>query len=112
MMHSNRQVLRPTQNRLPLKDVSTVDLPTKVVLTTANANVHHEQENRIPSAHATKIPLTSRPILTAIRTVKNLIKDDHDEASMLISPMVKTARITEIKVQKTREELEEEVFEL
>lgn len=114
MQHSTRQVLRPTQNRLPLKDVSTVDLPNKVVFTTSQSNGHalHEQENRIPSANSMKIPLTTRPILTAARSIKSFVKDELDQTAMLISPMVKTARITETKVQKTREELEEEVFEL
>jgi hypothetical protein len=128
-MHSIRQVLRPTHNRLPLTDVSSDKFSNngtsnKTNLLTTNTSLQ-QQENRIPLSITNKIPSTTRPILTAIRSIKsnaneNVIYPHHvhdDETSMLISPIVKTARIIEQKlsivdVHKTHEELEEDLFEL
>ncbi|CAF1175014.1 unnamed protein product [Adineta steineri] len=113
IMNSNRHVLRPTHNRLPLKDVSS----DKALITNkpklGSNSLYQQQENLIS--------INSRPILTATRSIKKHFKDNHDENQMLISPMVATinkANIVIIQKQtvsqenKTREQLEEELYEL
>lgn len=111
-MNSNRLVLRPTQNRLPLKDVSSqkyssIELINKTKLST-NTILQQQQEN---------FSSTSRPILTALRSIKQQAKENENSSQMLISPMVKTNLNIEQKVSltdnnKTREQLEQELYEL
>jgi hypothetical protein len=113
-MNSNRLVLRPTQNRLPLQNVSsqkisTIEIINKTKLITNS--ILHQQENLAPTLISNK---TTRPILTAIRSIKQYSKDD---THMLISPMVKTIITDEQKLSvlennKTREQLEQELYEL
>ncbi|CAF5192781.1 unnamed protein product, partial [Rotaria magnacalcarata] len=81
-MDSNRLVLRPTHNRLPLKDVSSqkfssieITNKTKFISTTIV-----QQENQVPTA--------TRPILTAARAIKQYSKENEND--MVISPMFKT----------------------
>jgi len=110
-MNSNRHVLRPTQNRLPFKDISSqkyssIELINKTK-TLTNA-ILQQQENFVP---------TSRPILTAIRSIKQHSKENENPTQMLISPLVKTNLITEQKLSlsennKTREQLEQELYDL
>ena len=118
-MNSNRQVLRPTHNRLPLQDVSSEKTFLGHVKKPWPNTVfpHHQQENCFP-------PATSRPILTATRSIKKLLKENppHDEENaMLISPMVTNvhkakfigvAKPTVSDEHKTREQLEQDLFEL
>jgi len=112
-MNSNRHVLRPTHNRLPLTDVSSdkflINNKTKI---RTNAS-HQQQENCFPKS--------SRPILTATRSIKKHLKENHDDNQMLISPMVASinkATIVQLQKQpvcqenKTREQLEQELLEL
>lgn len=117
-MNLNRNVLRETQNRLPLKEVSAQNFTsieitnkTKLVSTT----IIQQQENLSPTSLKSKLSATSRPILTAIRTKK--ISFNENENEMLISPMGKTDISVEPKLflsesNKTREQLEQELFEL
>jgi len=108
-MNSNRQVLRPTHNRLPLQDVS-----SDKTLISSNKNklypstLFQQQENRFP--------ITSRPILTATRSIKKFLKETNhhdDENQMLISPIVTTIqKQTVLEQNKTREQLEQDLFEL
>lgn len=116
-MHSNRQVLRATHNRLPLKDVSSDKFAVLDLCNKATHANYQQQENRLPTSLKTKLPTTSRPILTAIRSIKHCSKENDDDTHMLVSPMVKTTSIIEQKAalaerQKTRTELEEELLEL
>ncbi|CAM2714195.1 unnamed protein product [Rotaria socialis] len=109
MMDSNRLVLRPTHNRLPLKDVSSqkfssieITNKTKFISTTIV-----QQENEVPTA--------TRPILTAARAIKQYSKENEND--MVISPMFKTDFFIEQKpcrseINKTREQLEQDLFEL
>ncbi len=114
-MNSNRNVLRPTHNRLPLKDVLTdkIFIPTKTKLCT-NSSLQ-QQENLLP--------ITTRPILTATRSIKKFFKENiHDDDNrMLISPMVASIhkanvlglqKQTVLEENKTREQLEQDLFEL
>ncbi|CAF0875347.1 unnamed protein product [Adineta ricciae] len=113
IMNSNRHVLRATHNRLPLTNVSSDKnfVSNKTKLCTSAA--YQQQENCISAG--------SRPILTATRSIKKLLKENHDENQMLISPLVTTinkANVVPIQKQpvcqenKTREQLEQELFEL
>jgi hypothetical protein len=95
-MHSNRNVLRPTQNRLPLKDVSSIELINK------KNTILQQQEDFISK---------SRPILTAIRSIKQHSKENENSSQMLISPIVKT-NLSLSENNKTREQLEQELYEL
>ena len=109
-MNSNRHVLRPTHNRLPLQDVSSdkTSITHKIKLSSNVA--FQQQENRFAIA--------SRPILTATRSIKKLLKETphpyDDENQMLVSPMVSTIqrKLTVSEGHKTREQLEEDLFEL
>ncbi|UJR21326.1 hypothetical protein I4U23_024420 [Adineta vaga] len=112
-MNSNRHVLRATHNRLPLNDVSSDKIfgSNKTKLCT---NVSYQQQENC-------ISITSRPILTAARSIKKHLKENHDENQMLISPLVTTinkATITHLQKQtvcqenKTHEQLEQELYEL
>ncbi|CAF0931602.1 unnamed protein product [Rotaria sp. Silwood1] len=121
MINSNRNVLRSTQNRLPLKDVSlqkssSIEIINKTKLI---SNTILQQENLSPSLLKNKISITSRPILTAIRSIKQYSKENENEnnTQMFISPMVKTNYFTEQKLSlsnnnKTREQLEQDLYEL
>jgi hypothetical protein len=114
-MNSNRNVLRPTHNRLPLKDVSfDKTLITNKTKLCSNSSLQ-QQENLIS--------LTSRPILTATRSIKKFLKQNNDDDNqMLISPMVTTinkANVIGLQKQtvfeennKTREQLEQDLYEL
>ena len=102
-MNSNRNVLRPTHNRLPLQDVSSsktlINNKTKIC---TNASFQ-QQENRL------------RPILTATRSIKKFLKEtnhnnDDGENQMLISPIQKQTVFEQ--TIKTREQLEQDLFEL
>jgi hypothetical protein len=103
-MNSNRNVLRPTHNRLPLQDVSSTKtlINNKPKLCT-NASFQ-QQENYL------------RPILTATRSIKKFLKetnhndDDDGENQMLISPIQKQTVFEQ--TTKTREQLEQDLFEL
>ncbi len=95
-MHSNRNVLRPTQNRLPLKDVSSIELINK------KNTILQQQEHFISK---------SRPILTAIRSIKQHSKENENSSQILISPIVKT-NLSLSENNKTREQLEQELYEL
>jgi hypothetical protein len=95
-MNSNRNVLRPTQNRLPLKDVSSFEFINKT------NTIFQQQENFVSK---------SRPILTAIRSIKQHSKENENPSQMLISPMVKT-NLSLSENNKTREQLEQELYEL
>jgi hypothetical protein len=112
-MNSNRHVLRPTHNRLPFKDVSSDNtlITNKAKLYTNSS--YQQQENLISA--------TSRPILTAARSIKKHLKENDDDNQMLISPMVTAiskANIVLIHKQtvsqenKTREQLEQDLYEL
>jgi hypothetical protein len=96
-MNSNRNVLRPTQNRLPLKDVTSQKYASIELIN------KQEQENFVPK---------SRPILTAIRSIKQHSKENENHTQMFISPMVKTNLIISNNNNKTREQLEQELYEL
>ncbi|CAF0775747.1 unnamed protein product [Rotaria sordida] len=123
MMNSNRHVLRPTQNRLPLQDVSSqksssieIINKTKLISNTI-LQQQQQQENLSPSLIKNKISITSRPILTAIRSIKQNSKENENDTQMFISPMVKTNFFNEQKLSlsetyKTREQLEQELYEL
>jgi hypothetical protein len=118
-MNSNRNVLRPTQNRLPLKDVSlqkysSIEIINKTKLLPINHVLQEQQENLPQSVIINKIPITTRPILTALRSIKQQSKENENDNQMLISPMVKTNFIIENKADnsKTREQLEQELYEL
>lgn len=117
MNNITRPILRATQNRLPLQDVSTQGYKSKLSLNTFR---QQEQEN-LPATVATnnKSLGTSRPILTAIRSLKQqqFSQENEQHTDMLISPMVKTNSINESCLSrtdsnKTREQLEQELFEL
>src|SRR5690349_10297640 len=117
-MNSNRHVLRPTQNRLPLKDVpsqkySSIEIINKTKLSTNT--ILQQQENL--ALITNKIPTKSRPILTAIRSIKQHSKENENHSQMLISSMVKTNFIVDQKLSlldnnKTREQLEQDLYEL
>ncbi|CAF4070933.1 unnamed protein product, partial [Rotaria sp. Silwood2] len=119
-MNSNRHVLRPTQNRLPLKDVSSqksssIGIINKTKLITNT--IIQQQENVSLSLIKNKISITSRPILTAIRSIKQNSKENENDTQMFISPIVKRNFVTEQKLSlsennKTREQLEQELYEL
>ncbi|CAF0787442.1 unnamed protein product [Rotaria sordida] len=114
IMNSNRNVLRPTHNRLPLKDVSS----DKILITNKTklcTNTSLQQQENV-------IPITSRQILTATRSIKKYLKEnDNDDNRMHISPMVTTIHKANIVVlskqtifeeNKTREQLEQDLFVL
>ncbi|CAF1015789.1 unnamed protein product [Rotaria sordida] len=114
IMNSNRNVLRPTHNRLPLKDV----LSDKILITNKTklcTNTSLQQQENV-------IPITSRQILTATRSIKKYLKEnDNDDNRMHISPMVTTIHKANIVVlskqtifeeNKTREQLEQDLFVL
>ncbi len=112
-MNSNRQVLRPTHNRLPLKDVSSDKFLIGNKNKLCNNSSLQQQENLVP--------IPTRPILTAIRSIKKHLKPNDDENQMLISPMVTTINKANIVVlpkqtvfdeNKTREQLEQDLLEL
>jgi len=116
-MNSNRNVLRPTHNRLPLKDVS-IDKPLITNKTKLCTNSSLQQQENL-------ISRTSRPILTATRSIKKFFKynnnNNDDDNQMLISPMVPTInkanviglqKQTVLEENKTREQLEQDLFEL
>ena len=113
-MNSNRLVLRPTQNRLPLQDVSSQQTKTKFAL-----RQHQDQENLPATVSGNKHSITSRPILTAVRSLKQQYAQDNEQhTDMLISPMVKISSINEANLSssdhknKSREQLEQDLFEL
>jgi len=119
-MNSNRLVLRPTQNRLPLNDVSSQKYSA---IETANkskfsTNTIFQQQENLPATVTTKqIPTASRPILTAIRSLRQQSKENDQSTAMLISPMVKVSSDVEQKFAradqpKTREQLEQDLYEL
>ena len=114
MMHSTRQVLRPTQNRPQSRDAPLDSQKTKSFTST----LWQQQENAVPSSLTKKLQVSSRPILTAIRSVRRRhAKDNQDESHMLVSPSVKATLLAEIERpsctnEKTREELEQELIEL
>jgi hypothetical protein len=112
-MNSNRHVLRPAHNRLPFKDVLSdkILIPNKPKLCT-NSSLQ-QQENIIP--------ITSRAILTAARSIKKHLKENDEDNQMLISPMVTTINKANIVVlqkqtvfdeNKTREQLEQDLLDL
>lgn len=112
-MNSNRNVLRPTHNRLPLNDVSSdkILLANKTKFCT---NLSLKQQENV-------IPITSRPILTATRSIKKYLKDKDDDNQMHISPMVTTIskasivvlpKQTVLEESKSREQLEQELYVL
>jgi hypothetical protein len=117
-MNSNHNVLRPTHNRLPLKEVSSQKYSSIEIITKTKLSTNYEQqENLSQSVIINKIPITSRPILTALRSIKQQSKENENDSQMLISPMVKTNFIMEQKLSlsdntKTREQLEQELYEL
>ena len=117
-MNSNRHVLRPTENRLPLKDVSTqklssIEIVNKTKLTTNT--ILHQQENVSSPVLKTKVA-TTRPILTAIRSIKQHSKENQHVSQMLISPMVEhdfiEQKLSLTEHTKTHEQLEQELYEL
>lgn len=111
-MNSNRNVLRPTHNRLPLQEVSTdkLFLSNK---TKFSINPSLQQQENV-------IPVGARPILTATRSIKKYRKENDDDNRMHISPMVTTISKANIVVlpkqtvfeEKSREQLEQELFEV
>ena len=115
-MHSNRPALRPTHNRLPLQDVSSEKTLINQKPKLWPNTVYQQQENRFAP--------TSRPILTATRSIKKFLKEipPHDEENeMLVSPQVNTIQKNKLMAlekqtvseeNKTREQLEQELFEL
>jgi hypothetical protein len=114
-MNSNRNVLRPTHNRLPFKDISSDKILIKNKTKLCTNSSLQQQENRFSVA--------SRPILTATRSIKKYLKENshNDENQMFISPMVTTIQKAKIMVlqkqtvleeNKTREQLEQDLFEL
>jgi hypothetical protein len=114
-MNSNRNILRPTHNRLPFKDISSDKILIKNKTKLCTNSSLQQQENLIS--------ITSRPILTATRSIKKFLKENtnDDDNQMLISPMVSTINKTNIIVlqkptvfneNKTREQLEQDLFEL
>ncbi len=115
-MNSNRHVLRPTQNRLPLQDVSSQKYSSIEIINKTKLSVNtifQQQENVASTIITSKIPTKSRPILTAIRSIKQHSKENE----MLISPMVKTNFIIEQnssrnEKNRTREQLEQDLYEL
>ncbi|CAF0745974.1 unnamed protein product [Adineta steineri] len=112
-MNFNRNILRETQNRLPLKDVS-IQKYLSIDIKNATTNTIVEQENL--SLISQKIPIKTRPILTAIRSIKQQSKEN-DNNDMLISPMVKTNFLFEqntplSEINKTREQSEQDLYEL
>ncbi|UJR28114.1 hypothetical protein I4U23_009369 [Adineta vaga] len=112
-MNFNRHVLRPTHNRLPLQDVS-----SRKYLCIDKTNIHIQQENLPLSVINNKISNKSRPILTAVRSLKPQFKENENDIEMLISPMVaKTSTIIEQTLSlsenhKTREQSEQDLYEL
>ena len=115
-MNSNRLVLRATENRLPLKDVtSKIEIINKTKF--ATKTIYQQQENVTATVFTNKIPITSRPILTAVRSLKQQTKENEQPTEMLISPLVKTNCVHEQNLsisnqQKTREQLEQDLYEL
>lgn len=115
MNNITRPVLRATQNRLPLQDVSTQAYKSKLSLNTLR---QQEQEN-LPATNNKSLG-PSRPILTAVRSLKQqqqFLQENEQQTDMLISPMVKTNPINELclsrtDTNKTREQLEQDLFEL
>lgn len=116
-MNMNRHVLRPTQNRLPLKDVSSqkytsFEFISKPKLST-NTILQQQQQENLPATVLTNKTSTTRPILTAIRSLKQQSKENDQHSEMLISPMVKTNSLIEQNYdKKTREQLEQDLYEL
>lgn len=114
-MNSNRHALRSTENRLPLQDVSSqkyssIDSINQIKSSRNPLSQQQQQENLLSK---TKNP-TARPILTALRTIKQNSKENDTCTDMLVSPLVKTSAFLEekISIAKTREQLEEDLFEL
>ena len=95
MMNSNRHVLRATQNRLPLKDVSS----EKQFLSAKTKLSDQQQENCFLK--------NARPILTATRSIKKFFnkQQKHDEH-------VQFQVTTVSNENKTRQQLEDELYEL
>lgn len=89
-MNTNRNVLRSTQNRLALKEISTNKKKTQVDFSSC------QQQENVWSQNS------FRPILTATRSVKKLFQTDENNEPMLISP----------PIIKTREELEDDLYVL
>lgn len=117
-MNINRPVLRATQNRLPLQDVSSQAYKSKLSLNTLRQQ-QQEQENLPTTVTTNKSVVPSRPILTAIRSLKaqQSSQENEQHSDMLISPMVKATPINELSLSqtdnnKTREQLEQDLFEL
>ena len=114
MIHSTRQVLRPTQNRPQSRDTP-LDAPKSTSFT---SSLWREQENAVPESLTKKRQVSSRPILNAIRSVRRRhAKDDQDESHMLVSPSIKATLLADIERpsstnEKTRQELEQELIEL
>ncbi|CAF1413699.1 unnamed protein product [Adineta ricciae] len=107
-MNFNRQVLRPTHNRLPLQDVSS----HQKYFCIDKTNLHVQQENRSVAIANTKISVKSRPILTAARLIKSQFNEN--DVEMLISPMVDKTNVFTVEQTKakTREQCEEDLYEL
>ena len=67
------------------------------------------------------IPIPSRPIPTATRSIKKHLKENNEDNQMLISPLVTTINKANVSVlqkqtvfneNKTREQLEQDLIEL
>lgn len=117
-MNLNRQVLRATQNRLPLQDVSTqrylaseANNRSKITMGTAVV----QQENRPLAAIEKKVVGKPRPILTAVRSLKHSSQDNENDTAMLVSPYVKVSSTSPQPVPETetpREPAEDDLYEL
>ena len=113
-MNLNRNVLRPTHNRLVLQEFST-DKPVLVNKTKFCTNSSLQQQENVNPINY------HRPILTATRSIKKLLKNHADDQQMVVSPMVPTIHRANIvhlqkpnllEANKTREQLEQELLEL
>jgi Sec-independent protein translocase protein TatA len=112
-MNSNRPVLQAKENRLPLKDVSSkIEIIHKKKLSTKT--IFQQQENVTATVLTNKIPTISRPILTAIRSLKQQTKENEQHTEMLISPINFSIKqdLSRSDQQKTREQLEQDLYEL
>ena len=111
-MNSNRQVLRSTENRLPLQNVSSKNRSSIDLIKSSKTSLSQQQQQQENLLLKTKTQ-TTRPILTALRTIKQNSKENDTCTDMLVSPLVKTSPVFEEKLTiKTREQLEEDLFEL
>jgi len=97
-MNSNRHVLRATQNRLPLKDVSS----EKQFLSAKTKLSDQQQENCFLK--------NARPILTATRSIKKFF--NKQQPSQKHDEHVQFQVTTVSNENKTRQQLEDELYEL